>query len=161
MRLLKHAVLAAIMFVSISVASLAVLPGTAHAAVDPKCDKSSSFLSFPTWYKYLDVVHDGKSCNVELPKTTSTNSKGETIENTNWGPAIGSILLAVFEIVLRIGSIAAVGFVIFGGFQYILSQGEPDRTKESRSTIINAMIGLVITIFATAIVNLLAGTIIQ
>jgi len=158
---LKRIMLAVLLLATISLGSLFAVPNTAHAAVDPKCDKSSSFLSFPTWYKYLDVVHDGKSCNVELPKITTTNSGGETIERTDWGPAIGSILLAVFEIVLRIGSIAAIGFVIFGGFQYILSQGEPDRTKESRGTIINALIGLVITIFAAAIVNLLAGAIIQ
>ncbi len=159
MKLAKQITLLIFLVISLSVGSLIVAPNTAYAAVDPKCDKSRSFLEFPTWYKYLDVKHDGKSCNVELPTYKATNSKGEIVENTDWRAAIGSILLAVFEIILRIGLIVAIGFVIFGGIQYILSQGEPERTKESRSTIINALIGLVIAIFATAIVNLVAGAI--
>lgn len=49
----------------------------------------------------------------------------------------------------------AVGFIIFGGFQYMLSQGEPERTKGARSTILNALIGLAISLSAVAIVNLI------
>ena len=67
------------------------------------------------------------------------------------------IALAVFEIILRLGGIIAVIFVIVGGFQFITSQGEPDRIKNARGTIINALIGLVITISATVIVNLVSG----
>ena len=67
--------------------------------------------------------------------------------------------MAGFEIILRIGSVVAIGFVIFGGFQYIISQGEPERIKNSRTTIINAIVGLVVTIFASAIVSLIGNAI--
>lgn len=103
-------------------------------------------LGLPTWYKYLDGNTSGAKCT-------------PVIDFTNHPEDIGKILLAVFEIVLRIGSLAAIGFVIFGGVQYILSQGEPEQTKGARSTIVNALIGLVITIFATAIVNVIGRSI--
>jgi hypothetical protein len=47
----------------------------------------------------------------------------------------------------------AVAFVIYGGFQYINSRGEPDRAASGRKTIINALIGLVLAMIAVAIVS--------
>lgn len=107
-------------------------PLTTFAA---KCD---GFL-LPTWYKYLD-----------------TNSKCE-IQNFEFPGHLPGILLAVVEILLRIGTIAAVGFVIYGGFMYMTSQGEPDKAANARHTIINAVIGLVIALLATGIVSFIGG----
>ncbi len=93
----------------------------------------------PTWYKYLDSrTDDTGKCSLD----------GFVVPDD-----IGKVLLAIVEIILRVGALVAVGFVVYGGFQYILSQGEPDRTKNARTTIINALIGLVIATFATIIVN--------
>lgn len=101
------------------------------------------FLGFPTWYQYLEgEIDTSGKCSVVF----------------DFPNDFGAILLAIFEIILRIGALAAVGFVIYGGFQYILSHGEPDRLKAARGTIINAIVGLVITLFATAFVNLIAGS---
>lgn len=101
-------------------------------------------LGIPTWYKYLGGDSSDGKC---VPVFTIPDD-------------IGAILLALFEIILRVGSLVAVGFIIYGGFQFILAQGEPDRIKGARSTIINSLIGLVITILATAVVNLVANNII-
>lgn len=103
-----------------------------------------NILGFPTWYKYLEGETVAGKCSVVM----------------NFPDDIGAILLAVFEIILRLGAVVAVGFVIYAGFQLILAQGDSERVKGARSTIINAMIGLVITIFATAIVNLIARNIV-
>ncbi len=112
---------------------------------------NSEFLGFPTWYKYLSVTSDGSGgCNVELPQ-----KDGETDVITT----VAAIGFAIFEILLRISAFLAIGFVIYGGYKYMLSQGEPDRLKGARSTIINALIGLVISILSVAIVNLIAGSI--
>lgn len=100
----------------------------------------SSFLGFPTWYKYLDSEVVAGKCT---PILDLFHNPGQ----------INLILLAVVEIMLRIAGLVAVGFVIYGGYRYILSQGEPEHTNAARDTIINALIGLVITIFATVIVT--------
>ncbi len=121
-------------------------PTPAQAARAEHCTKESgSLLSFPTWYKYLDFEWDyGKQeCNVnaQLPEDA------------------GKILAAVFEIMLRVVSIVSIVFVIYGGVQYIISQGEPENIKNARTTIFNALIGLLVSMLATVIVNLIAGSI--
>lgn len=115
-------------------------------------DENQSFLSFPTWYKYLDKAPgSGGRCDIAVPKDAEGNTRIDQV--------IAPVLLAIFEIILRIGGIAAVGFIIFGGFQYLISQGEPDRTKGAKNTILNAVIGLVITLSASAIVNIIGRNI--
>lgn len=97
------------------------------------------FLGLPTWYKYLSPTFSGDECQL----------------NFNVATDLPKVLLAIFEIILRIGGLVAVGMIIYGGIQYMLSQGEPDKAKGARSTILNAIIGLVLTMSAVAIVNLI------
>lgn len=101
------------------------------------CKPGSSFLGFPTWYKYLDSQTVAGQCSVVF----------------NFPGDIGKILLAVVDIMLRLAALIAVGFVIYGGFKFILSQGDPEQINAARSTVINAVIGLVIAIIATFIVS--------
>lgn len=126
---------------------VSVLPATAFAA---NCsNRSGALLGLPTWYHYLTVTTDSSGgCSIELPKNG---------DQTDWGQTLGRIGLAVVEILLRLAAIISVGFVIYGGYRYILSQGEPDAIKRAQGTILNAVIGLVITIFATAIVGFVGG----
>lgn len=109
------------------------------AAVAAQCQpRGNSFLSFPTWYKYLNVAYDSK--------------EGCHIDKFNVPADFVLIALAIGEILLRIGGLVAFGFVIWGGIQYVTSQGEPDKTKKALETVMNAVIGMVISIFATAII---------
>lgn len=95
----------------------------------------------PTWYKYLESkVEDGRC----VPQIVQLSD-------------FGLILLAVVDMLLRIGALVAVGYIIWGGIQYIMSQGESDRVKNSRETIINALTGLVISMVATGVVALIGG----
>jgi ABC-type Fe3+ transport system permease subunit len=107
----------------------------------------SSFFGLPAWYKYLNT-------------TVVTNANGSTSCNFSnfsfWPPGnLLLILLAVLDMLLIIGGVVAVVFVMIGGVQYITSQGEPENTKHARTTIINALVGLVITIVAASLINYL------
>lgn len=95
----------------------------------------------PPWYEYIPKSEENGRCEL----------------NFVFPDHIGLVLLALFEIILRVGALVAVVFVIYGGFQYMLSQGEPDKTKNARTTIINAVVGLVITTLATVVVNFVGG----
>src|SRR4051794_33287381 len=86
----------------------------------------------PTWYKYLD----------------SSTVSGKCTPKIVFPDDLDKIALAIAEIMLRVGAIIAVAFVIYGGFQYILSQGEPDKIANARKTIINAIVGLAISMTA-------------
>jgi len=55
----------------------------------------------------------------------------------------------------------AVGYIVFGGFQFLLSQGDPQKSVGARHTILNALIGLVIAAIAVFVVQLLAKNILK
>lgn len=61
-------------------------------------------------------------------------------------------LNVLFDLFLAIGYIA-MGFVIYGGYQYIMSQGDPAKAAKGKKTLTNAIIGTVIAMGATVIVN--------
>jgi hypothetical protein len=124
------------------------MPKTAFAEVAPGC--SSTFLGLPAWYKYLDVgEQDGDPCAIIGPTKDGT-------QDFDMLAALPLIGLAIVEILTRIAAIISVGFVMYGGFRYITSQGEPENTKSARQTIINSLIGLVISLIATGLVAFIA-----
>lgn len=109
--------------------------------------KGGTFLGFPKWYKYLD----GRTVGEGIPGAGSCTP---IITNINdfW-----LIVAAVVEILVRIGGILAIIYVMYGGFQYIQSQGDPGKTNQARQTITNALIGLGIAVGATAMITFIAG----
>jgi hypothetical protein len=102
------------------------------------CGDASNFLGFPKWYRGLP------GCASNDPRISNINQVWKIIAN-------------VTEMVLRVGVLLAVAMIIWGGVMFIVSRGEPDRIKNARSVVTNAVIGLVLAIFATAIVSFIAG----
>lgn len=113
----------------------------AASACDPNKDHGN-FFGLPTWYKYLSgVTEEGGNC---APTIAGLND-------------IWLIVLAVIEILLRIAIAAAIAFVLIGGFKFITSRSNPDKVSQAKNTVIDALIGLIIAIAATAIVSFVAG----
>lgn len=107
------------------------------------CAASQNFLAFPTWYEYLRVVDDPITGRCELAHMSSA----EFIKNL---PLIG---LALVDIGLRVAALVAVGYIIYGGVQFVVAQGESDTVKKARQTIINALVGLIIAMLSSGIVR--------
>ncbi len=122
---------------------LTLITNSNFAASCSNSSAISTFLKFPTWYEYLPSTTINGVCT---PQVTSLNG-------------IWLIVAAVIEILLRVAAIIAVIIIIIGGIQFIISQGDPNQTKKARDTIINAVIGLVISISASIVVTFVAGTI--
>lgn len=97
-------------------------------------------LGLPTWYQYLPT---DESCEIQ------TGDLG--------GMVVVLVIMALIDILLTLAGLMAVGFIIFGGFKYITSQGEPGKLVAARQTILNAVIGLVIAIIASRVVAFIAG----
>ena len=66
---------------------------------------------------------------------------------------VTAILSLVFSL---IGAICLL-MVTIGGFRYVASQGDPQATSKAKSTIIYALIGLLVSISAVAIVTFVLG----
>ena len=123
---------------------------TASAA---KCN-DGSFI-FPRWYDNL-CGSDGKS--IAPPNGTSNKaatSTSTTEKNlTQW---IGTIALNLVQMLLYVVGYVSLGYIIYGGFKYMLNGDSSSGTVAARKTIQNAIIGLVLSIMSVAIIKFVAG----
>jgi hypothetical protein len=104
----------------------------------------NGFLAFPHWYKYLGGAYDAHgTC---IPRVLGLSD-------------VWLVVAAIIEILLRVAAIAAVIFIIYGGFSYTASQGDPEATSRAKGTLVNALIGLAIAVSAAAIVSFIAGNV--
>lgn len=65
----------------------------------------------------------------------------------------GSIFNAVTNVLVFVVGAISVIMVIIGGLLYVLSSGDGKNTARAKDTILYAVIGLVVALFAYAIVN--------
>jgi len=117
-----------------------LIKGVAMISANGACKTEPNFFGLVPWYHYLNV--DAK-CNVVNFSVLGNGSNSD----------VPLILLAVVDDLLRVAGIVAVGFVIYGAIQYVVSQGEPDKTTKARMTILNSLIGLAIALVAVGAVS--------
>ena len=118
-------------------------PGPHGPGAPAQANCRATLLGFPAWY---NGIARGADCEIVSP----TEVGG--IANFIW-----IIVLNVVEMILRAAGYAAVAFIIYGGYKYMISAGSPDGIAGAKKTIMNAIIGLVISIAAVAIVNTVSG----
>lgn len=97
-----------------------------------------TFFGLKPWYYYLEL--DGKTC--EVKNFTLLGAKSSVL----------LIILAIIDDLLRLAGIVAVGYVIYAGIRYVTSQGSPEETNKAKTTLLNALIGLVIAMIAIGLV---------
>ena len=148
--------------VSISgIASTVILPQIVYAADDTEVTTTSlkecnthGFLGFPAWYRGLT----NDSCDIVSPSD----------------PVVGGLTNFILRIAMNVIQIAltaviylSVAFIMYGGFLYLTSQGEMGSgstatgAAKAKKTLLNAVIGLVISIVAVAVVNFIMARILN
>lgn len=105
-------------------------------------DTDTSFFGLPPWYRGLC-----KNGVVELGNDIPLNEAAYTIG------------LNVADAAIRIASIVAVGLIVYGGFLYITAQGDKAKIETAQKTLQTAVVGLVITVMASAIVGFIIAKI--
>lgn len=128
-----------------------------------QCNERPKFLGLVPWYQYLKMAPDAAGgCKITSFDTTKndptcvdTNSISCATTDNVLGKTSPFLLigLAILDDLVRVAALIAVGFVIFGGFKYMTSQGSPEDTKSAQQTIINALVGVVIAIIAAGLVG--------
>ncbi len=126
---------------------------TAHAENGnvTKCKKE--FFGLVPWFEYLGNKINPSNCEIKCFNFTPQDHPSAGEKCGDGSSDIPPVLLAVIDDLLRIAGLATIGFVLYGAFQYVGSQGDPDGTARAQKTIINALIGLVLAITAVAIVS--------
>lgn len=106
---------------------------------------SAGVFEVTPWYKYLPGDNTSGRCTPAYPRTS-----GGSIDIAKTAALIS---VAIIELLTRVAGLIAAGFVIYGAFQYITSQGEPEGLANAKNTITNALIGFVIVVLAISIVQ--------
>lgn len=104
------------------------------------CTKNS-FFGIVGWYKYIP----GSCKNLDF----KANGVG----------SVWLVLAGLTDALLRIVALVSIFFFIFGAFKMIASQGSPEGIKSARSTMVNALIGLVISILGAWFIGFMLGTV--
>ena len=101
----------------------------------------STPLGFRPWY-YGDALCQGGE--IKMP------AKGDEAALTSF--IWGIVLNISFDLSLAVGYLA-VAMVIYGGYLYIMAQGDPGKAAKGQHTLVSAVIGVVIAMGASVIVN--------
>jgi hypothetical protein len=72
--------------------------------------------------------------------------------------ATAGTVKAVLDVVLTITGSIALLMITIGGFRYIISRGDPSATAQAKDTILYALVGLVVSILAYAIVGFVVNS---
>lgn len=123
------------------------LPSQLFAKLPAGCDKD--FFGLPHWYEYLPMEYKDGVCSIQ---------PGFRLLGDGTDSGLLLIALAIIEIALRLAGLVAVGFVLWGGFNFLTSQGEAENAARARHTIFNALIGLGIVIVSTSLVVFVGQT---
>jgi type IV secretory pathway VirB2 component (pilin) len=81
------------------------------------------------------------------------------LEDPNPGGRISNTFQSIVNILLAIAGIIAIIVIITSGIKFASSRGDSSATTKARQTLTFAVVGLVITLLAFAIVNFVIGQI--
>lgn len=69
----------------------------------------------------------------------------------------GGVIEVVVNTMLFIAGLLAVIIIIYSGIKYMTANGDKQKIESAKSTLMYAIVGLIITIIAYAIVNFVIG----
>ena len=87
----------------------------------------------------------------------SVNLDGQTIEGPLEGiNTLGDLVSQVLRFLLPLGGIVLLLVLIWGGYDYMMSQGNPEKLKSAQAKITTGLIGFALLVFSYLIVRLLS-----
>lgn len=85
----------------------------------------------------------------------STGSNSTLCKST--GDSANTLIGNIINILLTVATVVSVIVIIIGGIMYATSNGDSGRVTNAKNTVLYAVIGLVVSGFALAIVNLVVA----
>lgn len=140
---MKKIIIAMSLMIIGSLGASVTFPGISFA--DDACSNKGKILTLKPWYSGLT----NDDCSLKNPDT-DTNSQANYI----W-----KIALNIVDDLLQLIGYTTVGYIMYGGFLMMTSNGAPDKAAHGRKTIMSAAIGLVIALASVALVNFISSKI--
>jgi len=107
------------------------------------------FTFFPRWY-------DNGLCENGKIKSPGDFGKDTASSLGTWA---SKLALNIVSMLLVAVGYVSLGFIIFGGFKYMTSGDNSSGIAAAQKTILNAVIGLVLSILSVSLVTFIAGAI--
>lgn len=140
---MKKIIIAMSLMVMGSFGASVTFPNTSFA--DDACSNKGKILTLKPWYSGLT----NNDCSLKSPGA-DTNSQANYI----W-----KIALNIVDDLLQLIGYTTIGYIMYGGFLMMTSNGAPDKAARGRKTIMSAAIGLVIALASVALVNFISSKI--
>ena len=141
---MKKIIIAMSLMIMGSFGASVTFPDTSFAESN-ECDKKGRILTLKPWY---DGLTKG-DCSIKDP-----GSDADSQANFIW-----KIVLNIVDDLLQLIGYTTVGYIMYGGFLMMTSNGAPDKAAHGRKTIMSAAIGLVIALASVALVNFISSKI--
>lgn len=126
------------------------LPASEKGEVD--CNKKT-FLFFKPWYAGI-CKGSGKTAEIVPVCEKESGCPEGSVSLTTFIWTI--VLNVIFDLTLAIGYIAMV-MMVYGGYLYIMSQGDPAKMAKGKRTLVTAVTGVVLGLAASVLVNTIIG----
>ena len=91
--------------------------------------------------------------------TTGTNATIQNPLKGNPGDLLTLLQTILQSIVMPIASVAAVVYIIWAGFQYVMAQGKPAEIEKANANLLWALIGVGVLLGATGISMVIQKTV--
>ena len=98
------------------------------------------------------VVSAANGINICSKENGSDNSVYCQNKDSGEGQVNGIIKTIVEVLLMAVGAISII-MIVIGGILFALSSGDAQKAAKARSTILYAVVGLIVSVFASAIVN--------
>ncbi|MCJ1967886.1 hypothetical protein LRM47_02450 [Candidatus Nanosynbacter sp. TM7-076] len=143
---MKKIIIAMSLMIIGSFGASVTFPNTSFAEGEiNECDKKGRILTLKPWY---DGLTKG-DCSIK-----DIGSDADSQANFIW-----RVVLNIVDDLLQLIGYTTVGYIIYGGFLMMTSNGAPDKAAHGRKTIMSAAIGLVIALASVALVNFISSNI--
>lgn len=136
--------LAGILALVLLFAGIISTTSASQTATAAECKNEVSLLpGAKPWYSGLCKMNGSDKTNdIELTTPQESGTK---------------IALNILNIIMVLAGYVAVAYVMWGGFNYLTATGDSGKTASAKRTITNALIGLLISLSAVAIIYFIGG----
>ena len=142
---MKKIIIAMSLMIMGSFGASVTFPNTSFADDNDVCSNKGKILTLTPWYSGLT----NNDCSLRSPGADA-NSQANYI----W-----KIALNIVDDLLQLIGYTTIGYIMYGGFLMMTSNGAPDKAARGRKTIMSAAIGLVIALASVALVNFISSKI--
>ena len=126
--------------------------GTDSVYAKTSSDCGPKILGIRPWYAGLEL---GDNCEVVWPNTNSTGDASGVSAGQGLTKIVWVIILNLVAMIGGVVGYACFAFIVYGGFLYIISVGNPGKVEKGKKTVERAIIGLIIAILASTIASVI------